>query len=487
MRVALIDAEASTRPGHIAVELCRQVAERGHRALFCHSRGYCPQDVPSYRISCWMGQNLTLGRRSKSRLNGRAELKKAVHPHRDSMGSAVSRYLHLLLARLTDRQGFFSKYATRRLVDQLKLFQPDVIHLHNLHGYYLHLPTLFDYLKKENLPVVWTLHDLWAFTGHCLYPSMAEDPAPSLEQENILDSGDPEGAAYVERQLCTEGCQRWLSGCGECAQKREYPESWLRDQSARNWREKRSLFTSLQYLILATPSEWLKSQVQRSFLKNYPTYCLPHGVDPGVFKPCVSETERYSVLKRMKLHTCLDKHLLLSVAGIWEPRKGLEDLLALAEKLGDSYCIVAVGLEDEQRAAIPDGTIITLPEMGNLQDLCALYTAADLFVSMSHAESMGTRLLQALSCGTQVFSWDTTALPEIVTPEVGAMAPLGDLDAAAEAIRQLCDDPRSPEDCRRRALEFDAGTRLHEYIRLYERMHINGPRATVSEKVAAGC
>jgi glycosyltransferase involved in cell wall biosynthesis len=316
---------------------------------------------------------------------------------------------------------------------------------------------------------------------------MAEDPAPSLEQENILAEGDPESVAFVKQQLCTGGCLRWQCGCGNCDQKREYPESWWRDQSARNWREKRSLFTSLDYLILATPSEWLKQQAGRSFLKNVPTYCLPHGIDPGVFKPCVSETERYSVLKRLKLDTCLDKHLLVSVANIWEPRKGLDDLLALSEKLGNSYCIVAVGLEDEQRAAIPDGTIIGLPEMGNLQDLCALYTAADLFVSMSHAEAAGTRLLQALCCGTQVFCWETTALPEIVTPEVGAMAPLGDLKAAAEAIRQLCDDPRSPEDCRRRALEFDAGKRLHEYVRLYERMHINGPRATVSEKVAAGC
>lgn len=475
MRIALIDACASTRQGHIAVELCRQSMESGHRALFCHARGYCPKDIPSYRIGCWSAQNLTLTHKSKSRLSGGAELKNAIHLRRERLGSLLNCYGHLFFSRLTGRQGFFSRQATLRLVRQLRDFQPDVVHLLDLHGSYIHLPTLFEYLKTENVPVVWTLQDFWAFTGHCLYPSIAADPAPTPEQEQRLFSGDMELQLSAEEELSQEGCQRWLTGCGECALKREYPVSWLFDRSATNWREKRRLFSGLEYMILAAPSQWLLDEVKRSFLGKYPAYCLPHGLDLNVFKPCVNVEERISVLRRLRLWEFHDRHILLSVADVWDSREGLEDLLDLSQKLGSDTVIVAVGLEDEQRAAVPDGTIIALPELGNDQELCALYTAADLYLSLSRAESVGMRLLQSLGCGTQVFCWDTAALPEIVTPEVGAMAPVGDLSAAAQQIFGLLQQPKSPEDCRRRAMEFDAGKRLHEYVRLYERMHANSP------------
>ena len=151
------------------------------------------------------------------------------------------------------------------------------------------------------------------------------------------------------------------------------------------------------------------------------------------------------------------------------------DLLELAEKLGPEYCVAAVGLDEYQIRSLPENSVLGIPRTGNLNDLCALYTAADLCVSLSHAETMGMTLVEALACGTQVLCWDVTAMPEIVTDEVGRTVPMGDYNGLAQAVRELCDQPKSPRDCRNRALEYAAPRRYRAYMRLYDGMYRNGP------------
>ncbi|MDD3333962.1 MAG: glycosyltransferase [Eubacteriales bacterium] len=425
MRIAHINVIGGLSTGRIATELCRAAMKEGHRTLFCFARDYCPEDVPSLRI-----------------------------------GDKADTLLHGGLARLSDRSGFFSKRATRKLVRQLKEYKPDLIHLHNLHGYYLHLPTLFDYLRKEDIPTVWTLHDCWAFTGHCAYYTMAQN-APPIDGER--------------RRGKTTGCQRWQSGCGKCPLKHLYPKSLFLDQSARNWREKRELFTGLPHLVLTTPSEWLKGQVKQSFLGKYPIYALPNGIDLTAFVPCVDQRYMENVVRHFRLDRYGDRPIVLSVAGVWEPRKGLEDLIELAELLGEDYCVAAVGLDEYQITSLPPNTVVGLPRAGNLNDLCALYTAAQVYVSTSHEETMGMTLVEALACGTQVLCYNATAMPEVVTPQVGETVPLGDVRAMGEAVCRLCAQPKSPEDCRARAMGYDAPTRFAEYIKLYNAMYLNSP------------
>ena len=429
MRIVHINVTAAFSTGRIAVELCRQAMREGHRALLCYARGSCPSDVPGYRI-----------------------------------GSTAQTVGYTLLSRLTDRQGFFGRRETEKLVAQLKKFRPDIVHLHNLHGSYLHLPTLFSYLKENDLPTVWTLHDCWAFTGHCAYFSLGEDAAPA-----------DGGGRRRRSEACGEGCLRWQSGCGHCSLLREYPRSWFRDQSAWNWREKRTLFSGLPHLVLTTPSEWLKAQVESSFLGQYPVYALPNGIDTDAFAPCADEAFLRNAAHYYGLDEAEGRHLVLSVASTWEPRKGLEDLLELAEKLGPEYCVAAVGLDEYQIRSLPEKSVLGIPRTGNLNDLCALYTAADLCVSLSHAETMGMTLVEALACGTQVLCWDVTAMPEIVTDEVGRTVPMGDYNGLAQAVRELCDQPKSPRDCRNRALEYAAPRRYRAYMRLYDGMYRNGP------------
>ncbi len=426
MRIAQINVVASLSTGRIAVALCRTAMQAGHRALLCHSRDHAPSDVPSYRI-----------------------------------GGRCQRYLDMFLTRVSDRAGFFSRRATRALIRQLESYRPDLIHLHNLHGYYLHLPTLFRYLKKKDLPVVWTLHDCWAYTGHCAYYSTAQNAPP------------PDGTR--RRAQAAQGCERWLTGCGKCVRRRAYPSSWLLDQSARNWRDKRALFTGLKHMVLATPSDWLHDEVKRSFLGRYPVYTLPNGIDLNDFGPCADELFMHDVVRFYGLEQAGGRQLVLSAAAVWDDRKGLDDLIDLSEALGPEYCVAAVGLDEYQIASLPKGTVLGIRRTGNLRDLCALYTAADVYLSASHEESMGMTLVEALACGTQVVCYDATAMPEIVTPEVGEVVALGDIPALADAVRSLCAAPRSAAACRARAADFEASRCFGAYLRLYENMYRHSP------------
>lgn len=444
MRIAHINVVAGLSTGRIAVTLCRMAMAQGHRALLCHSRDFAPSDVPSYYI----------GTKTKAG--------KAGAPMRvlGENGVKLRSAIHIAWARLADRAGFMSRIDTQRLVKQLEAFKPDMLHLHNLHGYYLHLPTLFNYIKRRNIPVVWTLHDCWAFTGHCAYYTMAQN-APPLP-------GD-------KRRSRPMGCERWLGGCGRCPLKRNYPASWLLDQSARNWREKRELFLGVKYMVLTAPSEWLADEARRSFLRDYPIYALPNGIDISVFKPCENQQYMLDVIVHSKLKELGGRHMILSVASVWEPRKGLDDLIELSEALGKDYLVVAVGVDEYQMKALPSETMLGLGRAGNINDLCALYTAAELYVSASHEETMGMTLVEALACGTQVLCYNATAMPEIVTDAVGEVVPVGDIEALADAARRMCASPRDARDCRARAVEFDANRRFAAYMQLYERMYRHSP------------
>ena len=247
------------------------------------------------------------------------------------------------------------------------------------------------------------------------------------------------------------------------------------DQSARNWREKRRLFCGLKHMVLATPSEWLRDEALHSFLGGYPIYTLPNGIDLGAFQPCMDELFMRDVVKFYGLENTGGRKLVLSVAAVWDERKGLEDLIALSEALGPEYCVAAVGLDEYQIAALPKGTVMGIKRTGNLKDLCALYTAADLYVSASHEESMGMTLLEALACGTQALCYDATAMPEIVTAEVGEVVPLGDVAAMAAAVRRLCQTPRDAAACRARAADYEASKCFGAYLRLYENMYRHSP------------
>ena len=393
MRIALLNSVCTGSTGKIACGTARILQRAGHDARIFYGRGHAPSDVLSERIE-----------------------------------SAPAVYAHVALTRLTDRHGFGSALATRRLIRLLAAFDPDVIQLHNLHGYWLHLPTLANYLKTCGKPVVWTLHDCWAFTGHCAYFDMA-------------------------------ACQGWRTGCGRCPQKGAYPQSLLLDASARNFADKRRLFTAIPNLTLVTPSEWLAALTKESFFLRTPAIVLPNGVDETVFHPVQSELRaRYGLAQ---------KRILLGVANVWEARKGLETFFALRARLDASYAIVLIGLSKKQLRALPQG-ILGLARTANAQELAAWYTAADVFVDPTREENFPTTHLEALSCETPVVTFCAGGSAEMLTDACGVSVPVGDTDALARGIADAL--RLDGADCAARAAQYRERDRFEAYLRLYERL-----------------
>lgn len=301
---------------------------------------------------------------------------------------------HALLTRLFDMQGFGSRRATKRFLQEVDAWQPDVIHLHNLHGYYINIELLFQYLKQKKVRVVWTLHDCWAFTGHCVY-------------------------------FQSVGCERWREGCHDCPLVRQYPASMGIDRSRKNYLKKKELFTGLEDMTILVPSRWMEERVRRSFLKDYEIRVVYNGIDLTTYKPVPSDFR-----KRYGLEGCF---LVLGVANVWEERKGLKVFLRLAQELGAGYRIVLVGLSGEQIAQLPP-EILGLPRTDTAAELAAIYTAADVFVNPGREETFGLTVAEAMACGTYPIAYADTACAEVVEQGIGR-AVTGDVEELKKAIQ----------------------------------------------------
>lgn len=332
---------------------------------------------------------------------------------------------HVFFSRITDRQGFYSTAATRRLVRDIEQFNPDIIHLHNIHGYYLDIRVLFEFLKQYNKPVVWTLHDCWAFTGHCAYFSFA-------------------------------GCEKWKTECGQCPQKSAYPASVLIDNSKKSFNLKKDLFTDIDNLQIVTPSNWLNGVVKESFLKKFPVTTIYNGIDLNVFKPLKSDFKSKNGLS--------GKKVVLGVANVWEKRKGLYDFIKLSQVLPNDYKIVLVGLSEKQIAALPQN-ILGISRTENINQLVEIYSAADVYVNTSVEETMGLTTVEALACGTPAVVYNATAVPEMVNEKCGKVVNAGDIDGLIKAITTV--DVRA-EDCLLRAAEFEKDKQYNIYLNLYK-------------------
>lgn len=340
------------------------------------------------------------------------------------VGSKFDTYFHAASSRVFDNAGFCSAGATKKLVTQIEHYNPDIIHLHNIHGYYIHVGVLFDYLSKCNRPVIWTLHDSWAFTGHCTCSD------------------------YID-------CDKWKTGCYSCPQKRNYPASYFLDRSKKNYGIKQRLFTSVKDMHLVTPSEWLKSEVAQSFLKRYPVQVIRSGIDLDVFHPMPSDFR-----KQYKLE---NKIILLVVANAWSQRKGLDSVETLSKQLDTRYQIVMVGgLHGEK---IPD-KVIHIDHTASQEELAAIYSAADVYMNLSYEETQGLTTTEALACGTPVIVNNCTAIPESVDESCGVVVDSSNMQSVLSGIEKARGMKAS--DCVRHAARYDKRKCFMQYIEIYE-------------------
>lgn len=342
-------------------------------------------------------------------------------------GSRLESFWHYYAGSLLGRNGLFSRRGTKQLIKNLKAFAPDVVQLHNLHAYCLHLPTLFRYFKKEQIPVVWTLHDCWSFTGNCAHFTLVN-------------------------------CDRWKTGCHHCPQPKTYPKMFI-DTSKKMYRLKQHLFTALDNLTLVTPSKWLGDLAKQSFFAKHPVCVIHNGIDLSVFTPTTSD-----VRDRYNLH---GKKIVLGVASGWSTRKGLDVFLELAKRLPDDYRVVLVGA-----GVSGHDRVVGIPRTEDQQELVALYSAADVFVNPTREDTFPTVNIEALACGTPVVTFKTGGSPEIADDTCGSVVEVDDVETMRQEILRICEQsPYSADACMRRAAQFDRHDRFLEYVQLYEEMN----------------
>ncbi len=347
------------------------------------------------------------------------------------IGNVIDILFHGLLTRFFDLHGLGSKRATINLVKKIKRIDPDIIHLHNLHGYYINYPELFKFLSNYNKPVVWTLHDCWSMTGHCAHFDNA-------------------------------GCYKWTSICNNCPQLKSYPKSLFIDQSCNNFILKKQYFTSLNNLHIITVSKWLDNIVKKSFLSNINHYCIYNGINLNTFKP--KNTVKYFNNKNLT-----NKFIILGVASPWSPNKGYNDFIKLSTLLPLDTIIILVGLNKKQIKYLPSN-ILGIDKTENQEDLINLYRMVDLFINFSLEESFGLTTAEALACGTPALVYNSTASPELVDNETGFVVEKKDFNNVLnciEIVKKLGKDFYT-EKCREKAIKyFDLDDTLNKYFKLY--------------------
>ena len=289
------------------------------------------------------------------------------------IGTKMDYIAHAGIARVLDNQGLCSKRATKDLLEKIDLYKPDVLWLHNIHGYYINYEMLFKWIKSHpEIEVRWTLHDCWAFTGHCSHFTLAK-------------------------------CEKWKTHCVNCNQKKEYPASYVCDASKSNFDKKKEAFTGVKNLTIVTPSKWLADLVKESFLKEYPVIVVNNTINGEVFKPTPSNFRKEYGLE--------NKYILLGVAVSWDYTKGFQDMLKLRNELDDSFVIVLVGLTKDQLKHLPSG-IIGIERIKEQRQLAGIYTEADVFINPTHQDNYPTVNLEARACGTPVVTYDVGGSPE---------------------------------------------------------------------------
>ncbi|MBE6649502.1 MAG: glycosyltransferase [Ruminococcaceae bacterium] len=338
--------------------------------------------------------------------------------------------LHTELSKITGKHGGYSLISTKKLISKINVFDPDVIHLHNIHGWFLNFEMLFDYLKKSNKKIVWTLHDCWSFTGYCPHFDML-------------------------------GCEKWKTGCFECPYN-GYPKTYF-DCSEKQYKRKKELFSGIHGLSIVTPSLWLKSKVEDSFLKDYPIHVINNGIDLSVFKPCSDK----SVLDKYGITT---KYSVLGVSYGWDNKKGLDAFISLSETLGDKYTVVLVGTDESIEKNLPKN-IVAIRRTQNQKELALLYSVADVFVNPTLEDTFPTVNMEALACGTPIAAYKTGGSVEIPDNNCGFMVEKRDILGLEKAIRKICEEkPFSKDNCKIRAKSFDKELFENKYMDLYRSM-----------------
>ena len=335
------------------------------------------------------------------------------------IGDQFNLALHGISSMLLDRQGLASKKATERFLRWASGYDPDLLWLHVIHGYYINYEMLFFFfLRRPQMKVYWTFHDCWAFTGHCCY-------------------------------FTAEKCEKWKTGCYDCPLKKRYPSSYILDNSKDNYNRKKIAFSGVKDMTIICPSQWLAELTKDSFMGGYPVEVRHNKIDLSAFVATRGDFEKEYQLQ--------GKKVVLGVASSWDWRKGLRDYIALSQMLPEDYAVLVVGLFENQirniRKDMPksryimesesvtryvtDGhaDLLCMTKTDDVRQLAELYTMAFVYANLSYEENYPTTNLEAAACGTTVLTYRTGGSPESCKPE--NVIDVGDLEGVVKRLKEL--------------------------------------------------
>lgn len=355
------------------------------------------------------------------------------------IGNKYDIYFHGLLTRVFDNHalGLSSKRATIKFIKEIERINPDIIHIHNSHGYYLNNEVLFKYLAQKNIPVVWTQHDCWAFTGHCAHFDFI-------------------------------GCDRWKTQCYSCPQKRSYPASYFIDNSKRNFLKKKKLYNSINNMTIVCVSYWLGDLVEESFLNKYQIKVIQNGIDINAFN--IRDFEDVEIKYNLN-----DKFIILGVAGVWTDSKGFKDFIELSKLIKEDERIVLVGLTKDQIKSLPNN-IYGIERTESVEELAQLYSIADVYFNASVEETFGLTTVEAFACGTPAIVYNKTAIPEVIDEKVGWIVEQGDIKSLYKIVVELKNEPELLRKVREKNCRFKAerlynkDIKFKEYFELYKQL-----------------
>ena len=308
--------------------------------------------------------------------------------------------------------------ATRRLIKKIKEYNPDIIHLHNIHGYYVNVEMLINFLKEYGKPVVWTMHDCWAFTGYC------------------------SDAYYVN-------CEKYQKECKNCDHWFAYPFSIFKQNVTKDFHKKKKLFKDFDNLTIVTPSRWLGGICNLSFLRNKKIVTVNNGIDLNDFKPSKEKNKKFTVL---------------AVASFWTKDKGSEDLNKLVKLLDKDIEVVVVGNGSDKIEGVK-----SISHTNNKAELVDLYSSAHVLINPTLDDNFPSVNIESIACGTPVITYRTGGSPEIIDGKTGVVVNKGNYRAMAEVINSLYKNYYfKSEDCVERSKRYSKEVMKKEYQKLYE-------------------
>jgi len=392
LQINIFNTNGST--GRIVRGICDALQTCGHEAYTAYAKGE-PTNENNYKIQTEFGYNFSI-----------------------------------IQTRILGKHGFFDVSHTKKLINWIRHIAPDIIHLHNIHGHYINIEILLQFLKEYRRPVIWSLHDCWAFTGHCAH----------------FD--------YI-------GCEKWKTLCHDCPQLAYYPITWFFDKTASIYKRKKEIITGAQNIRFVVPSKWMLGCVGQSYLQGMEVHMIPNGIDTKLFAPTESDIKGQLGIE--------DKKMLLGVAFAFNERKGVDYFNKLAELLPEDHKLVLLGVEERHKHFF-NYKIMILHRTNSEIEMAKVYSSADVYINPTLEETQGMTNIEALSCGVPVVTFDSGGSPECITKMTGKVVDRGNIEGFYRAALDLADKKTEySRHCREYAVSNCDKKRQNErYLRLYK-------------------